>query len=303
METPTRPRYVVITPVRDEAQHIEQMMACVAAQTIRPIEWVIVDDGSTDGTQEIVAQYARKHAWVSLVCRGNRGFRDPDVGAIGAFVEGYQALGSNDWDFVVNLDADLGLDPRYFEKCFEKFRQDPKLGIAGGTLYHFSPAGEIVVEVAPPGHVRGATKIYRRACWQAIGGLALVPGWDTLDEIRASMTGWSVRSFPEFRVLHRRPTGQVGGGWRDAVKNGRSDYYLGYHPLFMLAKCLRRLFRKPYFVDGAGHLAGFVSGYVNRRPQLADRNTIRYLRRQQMVRLLSFHQAAMNSQTTQAEES
>jgi len=278
--------YIIITPVRDEAQHIEETVKSVTQQTILPLQWVIVDDGSTDGTGEIVEHLSKQWPWITLLHRDNRGYRDADIGAIGAFVAGCQSLHFTDWEFLVNLDADLTLQPDYFEKCFEEFDKDPALGIGGGSLYHFNGLGAMKTESSPEFHVRGATKIYRRACWDAIGGQREVPGWDTLDEVRAHLAGWRVRSFPHVTALHRRPTGQAGGAWRDGVKNGRSDYFLGYHPLFMLLKCARRIFTKPYVVSGVGHGCGFLGGYLRRRPQVADPAVISYVRTQQLRRLL-----------------
>jgi glycosyltransferase involved in cell wall biosynthesis len=280
------PTYVIITPVRDEQGYIADAIRSVAAQTIPVTEWVIVDDGSTDGTGALLDSYAREHRWISPIHLPNRGRRDADIGAIGALLAGYKALKADRWEFLVNLDADIGLEPDYFEKCFEEFHRYPRLGIGGGTLYHYNKAGDAVTESCPKGHVRGATKIYRHACWEAFGGLAEVPGWDTLDEIKASMAGWRTRSFAAIRALHKRPTGTADGNWRDAVKNGRCDYFLSYHPLFMVAKCLRRLAAKPYFINSLGHLWGYLGGYVKRRPQIADPVVITFLRKQQLRRLL-----------------
>lgn len=277
--------YVVITPARDESQHIARTIIAVSQQTIRPMEWVIVDDGSTDGTGTIIKHHADRYPWISLLSRPDRGFRASSTGAIEAFFEGYRALKSPLWEFLVNLDGDLGIDPDYFEKCFDEFRRDPKLGIGGGMLYHLEN-DVIKTETCPRLHVRGATKIYRRACWDAIGGLTKGPGWDTIDEIKANMLGWRTRNFPSVKVLHRRPTGAADGAWRDAVKNGRSEYFSGYHPLFMLAKCLRRTLEKPYFIGAAGLLYGFTSAYLRRSPQVDERPLIQYLRRQQIRRLL-----------------
>jgi biofilm PGA synthesis N-glycosyltransferase PgaC len=278
--------YAIVSPARDEAEYIKSTIESVVTQSIRPAKWVIIDDGSTDATGAIIDRYAAQYPWISPVHQANRGHRDADRGAIGAFLTGYQALKTTDWEFLVNLDADLWLEPDYFERCFEEFRKDPRLGIGGGTLYHHDRVGREVIEHGPSLHVRGATKIYRRDCWNAIGGLGDEPGWDTLDEVKANLAGWRTRSFREIGALHQRPTGAAGGSWRDSVKNGRSDYYLGYHPLFALVKCLIRVFGAPYVVDGAGHFYGFMSGYINRRPQVDNKNLMRYLRNQQLRRLL-----------------
>ena len=163
-------KYVVVTPVRDEERHVEATVRSVAAQTIPPTEWIIVDDGSSDRTGDILDQYAAQFPWIRVIHRPNRGFRKSGGGVIEAFYDGYSALRHDDWEFVVKLDGDLTLSPDYFEKCFEHFTEQPKLGIGGGAICH-EVDGELKVEANPKFHVRGATKIYRRACWEAIGGL------------------------------------------------------------------------------------------------------------------------------------
>jgi len=135
-------------------------------------------------------------------------------------------------------------------------------------------------------HVRGATKIYRKDCWDAIGGLLKAPGWDTLDEVKANMMGWKTQSFTDLKLAHYRPTGAADGTWLNYVNNGTANYISGYHPLFMLLKCIKRLTEKPYIVVSAGLMYGFISGYIKRIPQVEDRELISYLRKQQMKQLL-----------------
>jgi len=277
--------YVVITPVRDEAAHIEATLQSMVQQTVRPVEWVIVDDGSTDGTVAIVKRYAAEHSWMSAVCRSNQGPRQNATGVMEAFCQGYNALRTKDWEFIVKLDGDVSFEPTYFERCFEEFQSDSQLGVGGGLLWNVTN-GQAKPELCPLNHVRGATKVYRRQCWEAIGGLLRVPGWDTIDEVKAQMSGWKVRTFRDLKLLHHRPTGAAEGAWRDAVKNGRADYICGYHPLFMVVKCLKRIFQRPYLLDGAGHLYGFTTGYLKGIPQVQDNALIRYVRRHQMRRLL-----------------
>jgi len=278
-------RYVMITPVRDEAQYIADTILSVVHQTIRPLQWMIVNDGSTDGTGEIIERFAAQHSWITPLHRTNRGVRENNIGAIEAFVDGYRFLQTADWEFLINLDGDLGLEPDYFEKCFEEFRKDPKLGIGGGMLYNLEN-GIVRRETCPLFHVRGATKIYSRACWDAMGGLRAGPGWDTIDEFKANMLGWRTRSFPNVEALHRRPTGAAEGVWRDAVKNGRAEYFSGYHPLFMLFKCLKRLIQRPYIIGAAGLFCGFAAAYLKRSPKVDDQALIQYVREQQIRRLL-----------------
>ena len=189
-------KYVVITPVRDEERHVEATVHSVASQTIPPVEWIIVNDGSSDRTGDILDRCAAQFPWIHVIHRPNRGFRKSGGGVIEAFYDGYHALGRDDWEFIVKLDGDLTLSPDYFEKCFEHFNEQPKLGIGGGAICH-EVDGTLKVEANPKFHVRGATKIYRRACWEAIGGIWAAPGWDTIDEVKANMLDWKTDTFGE----------------------------------------------------------------------------------------------------------
>lgn len=276
--------YVIITPVRDEASHIEETIKSVTLQTIRPAEWVVVDDGSTDGTGKILDRYAALHPWITVVHRPDRGFRKSGNGVMEAFYQGLDAVKSPEWDFLVKLDGDLSFEASYFEKCFDEFAADPSLGVGGGVIYLLEN-GAKKMDNSQRYHVRGATKIYRRPCWDAIGGLIRTTGWDTVDEVKANMAGWKTRSFLDIQLRQHRPTGATEGRWENAVKNGQADYVSGYHPVFMLAKCLKRLFQRPLLLGAMGHLYGFMGGYLRRLPRGGDRDLVRYVRRQQMRRL------------------
>jgi poly-beta-1,6-N-acetyl-D-glucosamine synthase len=276
-------RYAIITPIRNEEAHIEATIASVRRQTIQPVEWVIVDDGSTDRTAEIIDRCAVELPWVRVVHRPDRGFRKSGGGVVEAFYDGYNHLACGDWEFLVKLDGDLSFAEDYFERCFEHFRSEPKLGIGGGDIYH-NVNGELRIEKNPKFHVRGATKIYRRGCWQAIGGLWPGPGWDTIDEVKANMLGWKTLGFEEIQLVHHRYTGSADGLFRDCMKHGLVWYICGYHPLFAFASCLYRLGRKPYVAGSVGMCCGFLKGYFTRTPRI-DREFIAYLRSQQLKRL------------------
>jgi poly-beta-1,6-N-acetyl-D-glucosamine synthase len=277
-------RYVVITPVRDEEKYLESTIASVVGQTIRPTEWVIVDDGSSDRTGSIADGYAAQHPWIRVIHRENRGFRKAGGGVVEAFNAGFNSLVNKDWDFVVKLDGDLTFAPDYFARCFEYFRKDEKLGIGGGEITH-DIEGQHRVEENPRFHVRGATKIYRRACWQAIGGLWPASGWDTADEVKANMLGWKTYAFPDLPLLHHRQTGMEEGLMRDRIKHGVGCYVVGYHPLFVLASCVRRLSQKPRIVGSLGILYGYIKAHFTRPPRLSDRSYVAYIRGQQLRRL------------------
>ncbi len=250
--TQSSKNYVVISPVRDEGVYLRFTIESMLAQTIRPVEWIIVNDGSTDNTAAIIDEYASQHPWIRAVHRDNRGFRKAGGGVVEAFNDGYRALSTDNWEFIVKMDGDLTFQPDYFEKCLNNFQRDPRLGIGG---------------------------------WEAIGGFWPAPGWDTMDEVKANMLSWGTRSFPSLHLQHHRYTGTAEGIWAGMVKNGRANYVCGYHPLFMLVKCFLRLPRRPYFIGSVGLLYGFLSGYLKQIPQVDDVQTIGFLRRQQLGRL------------------
>jgi poly-beta-1,6-N-acetyl-D-glucosamine synthase len=280
-------RYIVITPARNEQENIGHTIKSMVAQTCRPALWVIVNDGSADSTASIIDAAAREHPWIVAVHRADRGFRKQGGGVVETFYDGFNRVTSQSWDYIVKFDADLSFDADYFERCFRKFDEDPKLGIGGGMISH-PVNGSLVSESPgdPAFHVRGATKIYRRACWDELGGLMIAPGWDTIDELKANMLGWTTRSFPEIPLQHHRYTGTVDGTWKNQVKFGLANYITGYHPLFMAVKCLKRLPSKPFLVGSVGLWWGFCRGYLQRIPRVKDPALICYVRRQQINKLI-----------------
>ena len=280
--------YIIVSPVRNEAKHLSQTIESVTKQTVLPKRWIIVDDGSTDETGAVAEAAAIKFDWIKVIHRSNRGYRKPGGGVIDAFCDGYNQIGSLDWQFIVKLDGDLSFAPDYFARCLVRFQQDSRLGIGGGTICK-EVGGNLLPEstIDPAFHVRGATKIYKRDCWERIGGLICAPGWDTVDEFKANMLGWATYTFPEIQALHHRPAGQAQGDWKNWVKNGRANYVAGYHPLFMLLKCVSRLKNKPYVIAALGLFIGYLSGYLRRVPMVGDEQLIRYVREQQMRRLLN----------------
>lgn len=285
-----KPKYLVITPVRDEEAYIAHTIESMIAQTMRPHRWVIVDDGSTDRTCEIISDACRKNPWISILKRRNRGYRRPGGGVIMAFYAGYGSVASDAWDFIVKLDGDLIFERYYFEKCFEKFARENRLGIGGGTVYAIKNGKEVIDSNGdPPFHVRGATKIYKKECWNAISPLLMAPGWDTVDEVKANMFGWTTRTFKDVCLTQLKATGSAEGGLQDCYKNGVGSCIAGYHPFFMLARCVRRMPRKPYLCGSVALWCGFCAGYVKGVHKLRQLDVIHYLRRQQLRRLFLKH--------------
>ncbi len=281
------PCYCIVTPVRNEEEFLQDTVDCVTAQTIQPRRWIIVDDGSNDDTGNIADKAARHHDWISVVHRSDRGERRAGGGVMEAFSDGLKLLNEERWHYLVKLDGDVTFERDYFERCFDRFTADTRLGIGGGLICTLAN-GVLNPEskLDPAFHVRGATKIYKLECWQAIGGLIQATGWDTVDELKANMMGWTTRTFCDLRVVHHRPAGRAYGIWANWIKNGRANYVAGYHPLFMLLKCISRVRQRPLGVASLGLAVGFWGAYLKGLPQIDDIEVIRYLRREQMKRVL-----------------
>jgi glycosyltransferase involved in cell wall biosynthesis len=283
----TIPKYIVITPVRDEAAHISRTIGSMAQQTILPVKWIIINDGSTDNTPQILHAASKRYDWIYIVDRPNRGYRKSGSGVIEAFYDGYDKINGINWDYLVKLDGDLSFEKDYFEKCFFLFWENEKLGIGGGTICLLNDGHlKIDSEGDPPFHVRGATKIYRRECWAQISPLIQAPGWDTVDEVKANMHGWITRTFNDLVLIQHKQTGGADGNWRNFSKNGMANYITGYHPLFMFAKCIKRAFRPPFLIGSIALLTGFLFGYMSKEAQIKDKLTIRYLRKEQLRRMM-----------------
>jgi glycosyltransferase involved in cell wall biosynthesis len=276
-------RYAIVTPVKNEERIFGEMVASVARQTVPPKKWIIVDDGSTDRTGEIIRQAASSHDWIiGVECGVSTDRRKPGGEAV--LEHGIHRLDLAEYDFFARLDGDISFEPDYFENLIQEFEINPRLGIGGGVCYVWRKGG-LVEEKNPKFHVRGAVKTYRVGCFREIGGLESELGWDMVDEIRANMLGWQTMSFPHLKVIHHRPTHTSSGVLRGKMHSGMARYFAGYHPLFMLASTVKNMAHPPYLLGGFSMLFGFLSGYLKSFPQIRDQELIRYIREQQWNRL------------------
>ena len=264
----THRRYAVISPVKDEAAHIELTLRSVTEQTLEPVAWVIVDDGSTDGTPEIVRRYAARYPFITLVESARAGARNTGSAEIRAFYRGFGMLGDTDYDFIVKLDGDLNFRPTYFEALLERFAADPRLGIASGVYLEPGAAGRWKPVGMPSYHAFGASKVIRRACFEEIGGFALTPGWDTADEIRAWGRGWTTAHFKDLEVEHHKPEGSAMGFLRTSRMHGEIHYVTGGDPFFLLFKVLHRVRLKPFLFGALALCFGYTEAVARRKPRL-----------------------------------
>lgn len=279
-------RLLIVTPCRDEEEYIGGTLASLVAQTRRPDRWIVVDDGSTDRTPEIVAEYAARHPWIELV-RVERGDgRELGAPVVRAFERGLEHAGEDPWDVVAKLDADLELPPDAVERIMRLF-DDPVVGAAGPAIHLVTDDG-LEFERYPSYFVPGQAKFYRRACYDDIGGFTPTIGWDYVDVIDARRHGWKTLSDLGVIFRHYRLMGGAHGALRSRFRWGHATYIIGSHPLFALAKALFRMRDRPRVLGGLAILAGFLSAYLHpgiRR--IDDPALIRYVRREQLHRL--FH--------------
>ena len=281
-------RYVLVTPARNEAKHIGLTLESVVSQTHRPARWVVVSDGSTDGTDAIVEGFVRNHDWIQLVrlpANRERSF----AAKVDAFNAGFRELGDVPYDVIGSLDGDISFDPEYFAFLMAKFAADPKLGVAGtpfvehGRHYDYRFTN---IE-----HVSGACQMFRRECFAAIGGYVPIRGggidWTAVTTAR--MRGWRTRTFPEKTCLHHRPmgTGSAKGRLRAIFRHGQKDYNLGGHPVWQVFRGAYQMTRQPLIVGGLALIAGYAWAGLQRRPRPIGDELIQFNRTEQMARLWS----------------
>jgi biofilm PGA synthesis N-glycosyltransferase PgaC len=267
---------------------MRQTLDTVIAQSVRPAKWVIVDDGSTDDTPQILAEYAARHDWIQIVTRKDRGHRAVGPGVIDAFYSGYEAINPDDYDFLCKLDLDLRLPPRYFEILMQRMIADPLIATCSGKAW-IEEHGELVDERHGDETSLGMTKFYRVERFKAIGGFVREVMWDGIDCHRCRMKGWKACSWndPELRFVHLRPMGSSQQGvYTGRMRHGFGQYFMGTGFLFMTASAVSRMSQKPYVLGGTAILWGWVKSALQRKPRYEDLEFRRFLRRYQMRSLL-----------------
>jgi biofilm PGA synthesis N-glycosyltransferase PgaC len=275
-------KYIAITPARDEESFLPEMIASMVAQALHPARWIIIDDGSEDRTAEIIDEAARQYSWIEPkhLPRGRR--REP--GGESVIMRFLPKAIWHDADYIVRFDSDLLFEGDYIERLLAEFGRDPMLGIVSGCLIE-PVGGEWQLNQIPSFHTRGPSKIYSRACFEAIAPLESGLGWDTIDEVKAMMHGFRTRNFRNITAYHRRTTQSAQGVTHGRYVQGTTAYYVGYSPLFAIARAARMMFTPPFITGAAAFLGGFCSGYLYGQPQFGDPQLIKFIREQQIRRL------------------
>jgi glycosyltransferase involved in cell wall biosynthesis len=286
MSNPNSLSYVLITPARNEENLIEKVILSVTAQTVLPTKWVIVNDGSTDATAEIVGRYAQKHPWIELFnlpTHRDRSFAAKAF-AVNAGMEKFKGL---DFEVVGNLDADVSFDPDYMEFLMGKFQQDPKLGVAG-TIFREHGYSSATDSFEGQNHVAGGCQMFRRRCFEEVGGYVPNPagGVDWIAVTTARMKGWTTRSFREKSFFHYRSLGTAERSRLASIFSyGEKDYYLGNHPLWEAFRITYRATKKPLVIGAVALGAGYLSAFLRRMKRPVSRELMRFHRKEQMLKL------------------
>jgi biofilm PGA synthesis N-glycosyltransferase PgaC len=281
--------YVLITPARNEEAYIEKTIQSVIAQTVLPRKWVIVSDGSTDGTDDIAKHYESQYDFIELLHRESDTGRD-FASKVYAIRAGVRCLRDCAYDFIGMLDADVSFESDYYEKILSIYRENPKLGIIGGMLFDACGGTWIPHYVSLQWSVGGPVQMFRRKCYEDIGGYLPLRegGEDAVAEVMARMQGWEVTTFPQIRVLHHRRTGTEKGHILSArFRQGVSSYSRGGHPLFEIAKCTWRIGEKPYLLGSVFRSGGYLWAALRRRERNVPEDVVKYLHREQKKRLSS----------------
>ncbi len=280
--------YVLITPAKNEAAHINLTIGAIAAQTLPPLEWVIVSDGSTDATDKIVSAASQEYSFIHFLRKQSVPQKDFSS-KVKAFNFGKDNLHETSYEYIGNIDADISFGPDYFRFILKEFMNNERLGLAGGLLHEEIDGKERPLYTSLTS-VSGGVQLFRRTCFEQIGGY--IPnksgGIDSAAEIMARENGWIVRTFPEYKVLHHGPmlTGEA-NIYRTMFRSGFTKYKLGYHPFFHLVSCVRRLAVRPYFFGSFFFLAGFITAALKKETIILPEKTVRFLRKEQIYRLMA----------------
>jgi UDP-N-acetylglucosamine transferase subunit ALG13/glycosyltransferase involved in cell wall biosynthesis len=286
--TSMRNRYLIITPCRDEADYLQKTIDSVASQTVLPARWVVVDDGSTDETPQILARAAETLPFLTVVRREDRGRRAVGPGVVDAFYAGLESVDLDDYDFVCKLDGDLEFQPRYFERLMEIMDQDPVLGNVSGKLY-LQYGDRLVEERLRDDNAIGPSKFYRVECFKQIGGFVRQVSWDGIDAHTCRLNGWipAARDEEELRVIHLRRMGSSEiSFWEGRKRWGRGKYFMGSRMYYVLALTFYRMFERPFVVSGIGIIVGYLQAAMAKERRYENPDYLRFCRRYELESLL-----------------
>ena len=273
--------YIAVTPAKDEEESLPGLIESFAKQSIKPELWVVVDDGSTDRTPEIIEAAVKKYEWIQTI-RLKEGARDLGIHYSQVCITGfdfaieYCKKHKVKYDYIALIDADIILGETYFEKLIKEFEKNPKLGIASGEVWNI--VGDKIIRSKLRGDLpQGGARLWRRRCFEETDGYLVTYAPDGLSNAKAKLKGWDTRSFEEIKVISTRALAGAEGHWKEFKGFGIYGYYVGFNLLYAVFKGIGYSFEKPYYI-GLAFLQGYFGSLMLRKRRIDDKEIIHYYR-------------------------
>lgn len=298
-------RYLIISPCRNEAKYMRKTIESILSQSLQPIYWLIVNDGSTDETSSIINEYTKKYDFIHTIDRKNRGYRNVGPGVIESFYEGYKKIENLSYDFLCKLDLDLELPSNYFQILIQRMHQNDRIGTCSGKPYFINQKGALVSEKCGDENSVGMTKLYRKECFEEIGGFVKQVMWDGIDGHRCRMKGWIACSWdePELRFIHLRP---MGSSQKNIItgrlRHGFGQYFMGTDIIYMAATSLYRMTRPPFIIGGLAMFSGYLTSLLLKKDRYDDLAFRSFLRKYQRSCLINGKEKATLLLNNQSED-
>ncbi len=272
-------KVLIVTPACNEEKHLSELIDSIINQSILPAQWIIVDDGSTDNTSNVIKQSIMKYSWIKYLRKEKTGPRSPGKSVMETFYFGFNNRTLTEYDIVLKLDADLVLPSNYLETIVNEFKKNSKTGIAGGVCVVESNDNYVLEQETNLDHIRGAIKAYRKECFEEIGGLVKKMGWDTVDEHHARFKGWEVSVLNHLEVVHQRSTHQEYGFVKAAFRNGQMLYSIRMDVFLVIGNSIKKVFKFPYFLLGASMFLGYLFAFFSRHERIVNKDLGKFIRR------------------------
>lgn len=283
-------KYILLTSAKNEEQYIAEAIQSVLRQSVLPVAWLIMDDGSTDQTNKIVQHFSENHPFIRLHTARKGGVRSFGAQYM-AINAAYELARDLNFSYVGMQDADIAPEQNdYYESILHNLDANSKLGVAGGYIYERSKGMWECRKANSPEAVAGGIQMFRRECYEQIGGYTPLQfgGEDWLAQLDAKMTGWEVKAFPQLPIYHYRPTSTAGGRWRGLFRLGMMDASFGSYFIFEVLKCARRVVERPLFISSIIRFSGYIWWNISRRSPLLPADKAAYLRKEQKAKLLTW---------------
>jgi len=286
-------KYIVVTPCRNEENNLPDLIQSMVAQTIKPVLWVIIDDGSTDETPNIIKETELKYDWIKSI-QLDEGIRDLGIHYADICRKGfdfgirYCKINDIQYEYIGLLDADIVLRTDYFNKLIKEFEKNSKLCIASGGIYYIDNKFNEIWEKTRDDLPRGGARIWRRKCFEETGGYLLTCSPDAVSNIKAKLMGWETRQFKEIKAIQTRMTSSAEGFWRGYEMKGGSSYFISTNSLLVMLKGIKYLFKKPYYI-GIAYFLGYIKSFIRREKRIDDEDIRHYFKYMHLKELVDYY--------------